>query len=121
MKIKRVKIEIKSLEEALNEAGEVFEKISRDEHVKKKTAIYFSNVKDMRKIITEKRLQLLKTIKDKRPASVYELAKLVGRDIKNVLQDIAYLKEIGLVDITETKDKKIPHVSYDRIAFEVAI
>jgi predicted transcriptional regulator len=121
MRIKKVKIEIKSLNESLKEAGEVFEKLSRGEHVKKKTAIYFSNVKDMRKILTEKRLQLLKTIKDKRPASVYVLAKSVNRDIKNVLQDLAYLQEMGLVDITETKDKKIPHVEYDRIAFEVAI
>jgi predicted transcriptional regulator len=52
---------------------------------------------------------------------VYELAKMVDRDIKNVLQDIAYLQELGLVEITETKDKKVPRVDYDKIAFEVAI
>ncbi|MEW6740572.1 MAG: hypothetical protein ACOYU2_13055 [Nitrospirota bacterium] len=121
MKIKRVKIEIKSLNDALKEAGEVFEKLSRDEHVQKKTAIYFSNLKEMRKVLTERRLELLKTIKDKKPASVYELAKMVNRDIKNVLQDLTYLQELGLVEITETKDKKIPHVSYDKIALEVAI
>ena len=78
-------------------------------------------LKEMRKILTEKRLELLKMIKDKKPASVYELAKMVGRDIKNVLEDLAYLQEIGLVEITETRNKKIPHVDYDKIAFEVAI
>ena len=121
MKIKKVKIEIKGLDEALKEAGTVFEKISKGERIRKKEAIYFSNLKEMRKILTEKRLELLKMIKDKKPASVYKLAKMVGRDIKNVLEDLAYLQEIGLVEITETKDKKIPHVDYDKIAFEVAI
>ncbi|MBI5026339.1 MAG: HTH domain-containing protein [Nitrospirae bacterium] len=121
MKIKRVRIEIKRLDDALKEAGEVFEKLSRGEHVQKKTAIYFSNLKEMRKVLTERRLELLKAIKDKKPVSVYELAKMVGRDIKNVLQDIAYLQELGLVEITETKDKKVPRVDYDKIAFEVAI
>ena len=121
MKIKRVKIEIRSLDKALKEAGEVFDRLSRGEGVQKKTAIYFSNLKEMRKVLTEKRLNLLKAVKDKKPASIYELAKMVNRDIKNVLQDLAYLQELGLVEITETKDKKIPHVEYEKIAFEVAI
>ncbi len=122
MKIKRVKIEIKGLNEALKEAGVVFERLSKGEHIQqKKTAIYFSNLKEMRKVLTEKRLELLKIIKDKKPASVYKLAKMVGRDIKNVLEDLTYLQELGLVEITKTKNKKIPYVDYDKIAFEVAI
>jgi predicted transcriptional regulator len=121
MKVKRVKIEIKSLDDALQEAGEVFEKLSKGEHVHKKTAIYFNNLKEMRKALTEKRLELIKIIKDEKPASVYELAKISRRDIKNVLHDLTYLKELGLVDITETRDKKVPQVSYDKIALEVAI
>ena len=121
MKIKRIKIEIRSLDNALKEAGEVFEKLSKGETVQKKTAIYFNNLKEMRKVLTEKRLELLKIIKDKKPASVYALARMVNRDIKNVLQDLSYLQELGLVEITETRDKKIPHVGYDKIALEVAI
>ena len=46
---------------------------------------------------------------------------MVGRDIKNVLEDLTYLQELGLVEVTKTKDKKIPYVGYDKIAFEVAI
>ena len=121
MKIKRVKIEIKSLNDALKETGEVFEKLSKGKHVQKRTAIYFSNLKEMRKVLTEKRLELLKVIKDEKPALVYELAKITHRDLKNVLQDLTYLKQLGLVDITTTRDKKVPEVSYDKIAFEVAI
>jgi predicted transcriptional regulator len=121
MKIKRVKIEIRSLNNTLKEAGEVFEKLSKGETVPKKRAIYFQNLKEMRKVLTEKRLELLKTVKDKKPASVYVLARMVNRDIKNVLQDLSYLQELGLVEITETKDRKIPHVEYDKIALEVAI
>lgn len=121
MKIKRVKIEIKSLDNALKEAGEVFDRLSKGEHVQKKQAVYFSNLQEMRKVLTEKRLELLKIIKDKKPSSVYELSKMVKRDLKNVLQDLTYLKELGLVEIKETKDKKIPLVDYTRIAFEVAI
>ena len=121
MKIKRVRIEVKGLEEALKEDGQVFDKLSKGRTVKNKSAIYFSNLKEMRKVLTEKRLELLKVIKDRKPVSVYELSKMVQRNIKNVLEDLAYLQELGLVEITETKDKKTPHVDYEKIAFEVAI
>lgn len=121
MKIKKVYIEIKSFDDTLREAGEVFEQVSKGKTVKQKTAVYFSNLKEMRRVLTERRLELLKTIKDKKPQSVYALAKLLHRDLKNVLQDVSYLQEMGIVDVTETGDKKIPQVGFDRISFEIVI
>ena len=121
MKIKKIHIEIKSLDDALTEAGQVFEKIAQGKTIKKKTSVYFSNIKEMRTVLTEKRLELLKTVKDKKPSSIYDLAKMLKRDLKNVIQDVEYLKELGIIEVTETKDKKIPSVRYDMIAFEVAI
>ncbi|HUL00254.1 MAG TPA: hypothetical protein VLX29_05290 [Nitrospirota bacterium] len=121
MKIKKVHIGIKSLNETLQEAGEVFEQVSKGKMAKQKTAVYFSNLKEMRRVLTERRLELLRTLKDKKPQSVYALAKMLHRDLKNVLQDVTYLQEMGIVDVTETGDKKIPQVRFDRILFEVAI
>jgi predicted transcriptional regulator len=60
----------------------------------------------MRRVLTEKRLELLKTIKEKEPSSVYDLAKILHRDLKNVLQDVAYLQELGIIEVTDTGDKK---------------
>jgi predicted transcriptional regulator len=121
MKVKKIRVEIKTLDNAFREAAESYEKISQGKRVKKKTGLYFSNIKDLRKVLTDKRLELLKTIKDRKPSSVYELARMVDRDLKNVLQDVGYLHDIGMVDITETADKKIPTVGYDILTVEVAI
>lgn len=121
MKIKKICIGIKSLDDALKEAGAVFEKVSKGKKTKSKTAVYFSNLKEMRRALTEKRLELLKAIKDKEPSSVYDLAKMLNRDLKNVLQDITYLQELGIIDVTQTGTKKIPQFHYDKISFEVAI
>jgi len=46
---------------------------------------------------------------------------MVDRDLKNVLQDVGYLHDIGMIDITETEDKKVPTVDYDVLSLEVAI
>jgi predicted transcriptional regulator len=121
MRAKKIRIEIRTLDSAFQEAAESFEKIAEGKRVKGKTALYFSNIKDLRKVLTEKRLELLKTIKDRKPSSIYELARMVDRDLKNVLQDVGYLKEIGMIDIAETGDKKTPTVDYDILSLEVAI
>jgi predicted transcriptional regulator len=121
MKTKRIIIEVKTLDDALKEAGEVLDKLQKGQHVMSKRAVYFHNLKEMRKVLTEKRLELLKTIKHKKPSSVYELSRILNRDLKNVLQDVTYLADLGIVKVEETKDKKVPSVAYDRIAFEVAI
>ncbi|MGC2062057.1 MAG: hypothetical protein WA610_03700 [Thermodesulfovibrionales bacterium] len=121
MKIKTIHIEIRSLDAALNEAGDVFEKIAQGKAVRKKNAIYFSNLKEMRRALTEKRLELLHTVKERKPSSVYELAKILHRDLKNVLQDVEYLRELGVLEVDVTDDKKVPRMEYDKIAFEVAV
>jgi len=121
MKIKTIHIEVKSLDEALTEAGDVFEEISQGRAVKRKHAIYFSNLKEMRRVLTEKRLELLHTVKERKPSSVYSLAKMLHRDLKNVLQDVEYLRELGVLEVEEHDDRKVPRMDYDKISFEVAV
>ena len=121
MKIKRVKIGIKTTKEFLDEARDVMEKAIKGEKVHKTTGIYFENLSDMRKVLTEKRLEALKTIKDKHPESIYRLAKMLHRDIKNVIQDVEYLHNLGLVELKETEKKTTPTVNYEKILLEIAV
>jgi predicted transcriptional regulator len=121
MRIKRIFVGIKRLDSAIDEAGLAFEEISKGKSIKKRRAIYFSNLKEMRRVLTERRLELLKAIKDERPSSVYQLARSLNRDLKNVLQDVSYLQELGIIAVTKTGDKKVPRFDYDRISFEVAV
>ena len=124
MKIKRVKIGIKSLEDVLSNARDVMKKLERGEKVKKESGIYFENLEAFRRVLTERRLEMLHVIKEKHPSSVYELAKILDRNIKNVTMDLEYLKEIGLVEIKRSKEKRervIPEVNYDVIELLVAV
>ena len=124
MKIKRVKIGIKSLEDVLSNARDVMKKLERGEKVKKESGIYFENLEAFRRVLTERRLEMLHVIKEKHPSSVYELAKMLDRNIKNVSMDLEYLKEIGLVEIKRSKEKRervIPEVNYDVIELQVAV
>lgn len=46
---------------------------------------------------------------------------MVDRDLKNVLQDVGCLHDIGMIDIAETEDKKVATVDYDVLSLELAI
>ena len=53
---------------------------------------------------------------------MYELAKLTNRDLKNVIQDLAFLERLGLVELKKNKDKRAkgtPSVEYDKILIEI--
>lgn len=121
MKVKKIFVGVKPLDDVLKEAGETFEHLAKGKAIKQKRAIYFASLKEMRRVLTERRLEILKTIRDRKPSSVYELAKMVERDLKNVLQDLSYLQDLGIVSVTDTGMKKVPHFDYDRISIEVAV
>jgi predicted transcriptional regulator len=75
-------------------------------------------------VLTNNRLLILKTIREFHPQSVYELSKMLGRDLKNVNQDLKLLAEIGLVTLEKAEtDKKrvVPHVNYGKILLEIPV
>jgi predicted transcriptional regulator len=78
----------------------------------------------MRKVLTEERLRILKVVKQRQPSSIYELAKVLGRDVKNTFNDVQFLSEAGLIELKKTKDgreKTTPIVSYDKILLEIPV
>lgn len=124
MKIKKIDIGIKGLKESLGDFVRTWGKLEAGEKVKKEEGIYFESIDTMRAILTNKRLLILKTIKEKEPHSIYELAKILKRDIKNINQDLKLLSDVGLVTLEKIEtDKKriIPHVDYSKILLEIPV
>jgi predicted transcriptional regulator len=123
MKVKRVKIGIRPPGTIFDEAAEI---IGQIEAGKKPRAqgewFYFSDVREMGKVLTPKRLELLKAIRDHRPESVRAAAALTGRNVKNVAEDLELLASLGLVEMEACGGpgkKKAPRVGYETLTVEV--
>ena len=124
MKVKKIDIGIKKLEESLQDFAEIWKDIGAGRKVTRDEGLYFASIDDMRSVLTNNRLLILKAIRERKPKSVYELLKIPGRDLKNVNQDLKLLEEIGLVTLEKTKaDRKsiIPHVDYTKIMLEIPV
>lgn len=124
MKVKKIDIGIKGLKESLRDFAETWKRLEAGKKIKREEGIYFDSIDTMRSALTNNRLLILKTIRERKPNSVYELAKMLGRDLKNVNQDLKLLADIGLVTFEKKEtDKKrvIPHVNYAKILLEIPV
>ncbi len=124
MKVKRLSIGIKSVDEVMADFGRAAKALARGEPVAKKEGLYFTDLRAFRRAITDRRLAILRAIKSARPGSVYELAKALRRDVKNVSADLAILEELGLVELKKTsspRGKVKPTVPYDAIKLDIAV
>lgn len=125
IRVKNVTLGIRPLKEGLDNFVDVAEAIMRGEKVKKQRGVYFDNLDYFRKVLTEKRLELLHTIKREKPETIKQLAELTGRDIKNVSDDLKFLAGLDLVTLDRDMGKKrgrvTPRVGYDKIRIEIAI
>ena len=124
MKVKRIDIGIKRLKNSLRDFAETWKSVESGKRVRKEEGIYFESIDDMRSVLTNNRLAILRAIRENKPKSVYELSKILGRNLKNVNQDLKLLAEIGLVTLEATKkDRKriTPHVDYTKITLEIVV
>ena len=124
MKIKSVKIGIRSLHDFLEDAKDVMKKVEKGEKVKMEKGLYFESIEGIRKALTTKRLELLHVIRERQPKSLQELSRLVKSDMKSIVTDINILESLDLVDMRRKKTGKretTPKVDYDRIDLQIAV
>jgi predicted transcriptional regulator len=123
---KTLTIRIKSAEEALKGFGETFKTVGSGRRVRRTEGVYFASIEAARNLLTPNRLGLLRAIRLKRPGSIYELAKTVGRDLKNVQDDLRLLERYGLVEMRDSRKTgrrrvRTPKALFHQIALKIAI
>jgi predicted transcriptional regulator len=121
MKVRKIKVGIKSVKSILNDFVKTGEAIERGEKVRKETGTYFTSLEAFRKALTPKRMELLHIIKREQPSSINELARMAHRDVKNVADDVKYLEQIGLIEKKETKSRTTPVVTYEKLMLEISV
>jgi predicted transcriptional regulator len=123
---KALTLKIKPLDEALEGFRETFKALEGGRRVSRREGVYFTSIEAVRNLLTPNRLALLRVIRKQRPGSIYELSKIVKRDLKNVQEDLRLLEEYGLVRMTKGRSAgrrvvKVPEALFSEIALKIAI
>lgn len=95
MKLKKVKIMVQPVEGIKSEWAHALKGEVRS--IQHPGVIIFTSLAAVAKVLSPARMELLGVILKEKPISVYALAKLIGRDFKNVHSDVRLLVEIGFV------------------------
>ncbi len=75
--------------------------------------IVSGKMESYKKIITPSRIELIRTIKKRKPQTVGELSKEVKRPIESVSRDLRILSNYGFLEFARVGRKKVPEVKKD--------
>ncbi|HXH73847.1 MAG TPA: hypothetical protein VNJ08_02710 [Bacteriovoracaceae bacterium] len=116
MKPKKLKIVIKSSVQLKAEMTAALKGEKRS--IQKENEIVFNSVKTFIGILTPGRLEILIYLNHHLPQSIYQLAKGLSRDFKNVHSDVKKLAELELIELKSsgnTRKGLIPKAKYTGI------
>ena len=123
---KKLTIQIKSAGDALDGFRKTFKEVEAGRRVARREGVYFTSIEAARNLLTPNRLALLRAVRSGRPGSIYALAKMVNRDLKNVQDDLRLLERYGLIRMADAtragkRRVRVPHAVFDRIELRIAI
>jgi predicted transcriptional regulator len=86
-----------------------------------KNDIDFEDLKILRNLLSNEKGRILYTLKSESPESIYQLAKILKRDLKSVRQDVKILERFGFLEFVSKKNgKRISHtpiLTVDKMEF----
>ena len=118
---KKIRVTIRTLEESFKEDMKFASEVDKGIFKKHIPELSFTNFKMYKKMLTQKRLELLSIIKIKKPKSIKELSVISNRDFKNIYDDIKILKTLGFVKLKKSSNGLTPIVLYDEIDIAIKI
>jgi len=103
-----------------------FKRVEKGREVRKREGVYFTSIEAARNLLTPNRLALLRAVRSGRPGSIYKLAKMVSRDLKNVQDDLRILERYGLIRMSDAtcpgkRRVRVPQSLFDEIELKIAI
>lgn len=96
--MKRIEIGVGSLKQAAGAFADLWRRAEAGERLPEATArVDFGSLPELLAVLSPKRLELLEAIKRDPGESIRALSRSLGRDYKNVHEDVTALAELGLI------------------------
>jgi len=103
-----IHIGTESSERGFERFVDAWQKAERGSLTEAEVHLNFQDLTLLLAVLTPRRLELLKALRQEGPASVRALSRLLARNYKNVHADIRALEEVGLVERSESGSLQVP-------------
>ena len=118
MSEKNIKVGLATEEEVNLEFIETWLRAEKEKIEIPEERLYFMESSSFFRVLSKRRIALLKTLHGHGISSIRELSRMLKRDYKNVYQDVQLLKKAGL--IRQDSANKI-YVPWDKIKAEIPL
>ena len=120
--MKKLIVSLRSTEDSLKDFVKAGKAIKEHKKKQPEYRLSFTNPKDFNKFV--KNMTILLWIRQLKPKSVYDLARLLEKDPSNVAKLVQFFEEYGVIKLKSSKKGKatvkIPIVEYEKIEFDIA-
>ncbi len=99
---KRIDIGVEDAKEGFKRFSDAWNSARSKSDINTEVHLNFENLEALISVLTPKRLELLKALRQQGPLSVKGLARALGRDYKNVHVDTAELEAVNLIQRTDS-------------------
>jgi len=127
MKVKKFKIKIQTHEQFRDDVIKTWKMTEKGKQSEEgyDLVLSFPDLSWLSKILSPERLRMIQTIRDKKPESIYQLAKLLSRTATNVQKDVHDLAGYGIIELKKTRKKgqkrESLHPEYNWDGFDIAV
>jgi len=116
-----LRVTVKPFDAAREDTLEAVDAVAEGESAP--AVVSFATVGDLRKMLTDRRIELLRTLlnTDGAAESISALAENLGRDYRTVHDDVSLLADYGLLFVVDESQSKRPYLPYERIHLDVEL
>jgi predicted transcriptional regulator len=83
--------------------------------------INFQDASRLQRVLTDRRLELVRSLMDEPADSIRNLSTRLERDVRQIHDDVSLLAEYGIVRFKQDGRAKKPYVPYETIRIEVKL
>ena len=97
------------------EGRKAIRRLQRGDAGKRRATVRFQDESQLTDVFNERTYKLLRALRDEEPSSIRETARRVGRDKKNVHEELTTLEALGVIHFEEDGRAKRPVFPYDEL------
>ncbi len=112
-------VTVKSSSEFHDGVTDGIEALEQGDAVDSKPTLSFTSYDDLMEALTPRVLDLIEAVRQEEPASINETARVVGRDVKNVYEELSRLAQLGIIFFEEDGQSKRPVVWFDELVINL--
>ena len=112
-------VTVASSEKFHDDVTSALEALEGGDAVDSTPTLSFTSYDDLMQTVTPRVLDLIETVRQQKPASINETARVVDRDVKNVHEELTRLAQLGIIFFEEDGQSKRPVVWFDELVINL--